>query len=40
MVFRLYPRGLESLVLADVVTLRQHLLLSCFKTLSVGPAGV
>ena len=39
-VYRLYPRRLESLTICGFYLQRQHFLLSYFKTLSVGPAGV
>ena len=38
--FRPYPWSLESLTLLQMSLQRQHFLLSCLKTLSVGPAGV
>ena len=38
--FRPYPWSLESLTLLQMSSQRQHFLLSCLKTLSVGPAGV
>ena len=38
--FRPYPWSLESLTLLQMPLQRQYFLLSCLKTLSVGPAGV